>query len=152
VGQKIYLSSKSSSTQKYTRKIPKSSNTNFKTYGLIWPCQGQITSRFGKRNGKPHHGVDIASQVGSPIKSVLDGEVAYSDWQRGYGNVLILKHNKGLMTVYAHNKKNYVEKGDKVLKGETIALMGNTGNSTGPHLHFEVRFHGRAMNPENFLP
>ncbi|MEA2103062.1 MAG: LysM peptidoglycan-binding domain-containing protein [Candidatus Cloacimonadota bacterium] len=151
-GQKLYLNPQKNSTEKYLKKPKKLSKNEFKKYGLIWPCKGIITSPFGLQDGKPHNGLDIAASNGTPIKSVLDGEVAYSDWQRGYGNVLILKHDNGLMTVYAHNKKNIANKGEKITKGQTIAQVGSTGNSTGSHLHFEVRLQGRAMNPQFFLP
>ncbi|MBC8526510.1 MAG: LysM peptidoglycan-binding domain-containing protein [Candidatus Cloacimonetes bacterium] len=151
VGKKLYLTPQKVSTKKYT-KTPSKISADFKKYDLIWPVQGTITSPFGMRDGKPHKGLDIAASVGTPIKSVLDGEVAYTGWQRGYGNVIILKHDNGLMTVYAHNKENSVVKGNKVKKGEKIACIGLTGNTTGSHLHFEVRLDGRAMDPQKFLP
>ncbi len=152
VGQKLLLEPQKGSLEKYTKTRPKIPSEYLKRYGLIWPCNGKITSPFGMRDGKPHKGLDISAPVGTPIKSVLDGEVAYTGWQRGYGNVIIMKHDHSLMTVYAHNDENFVEKGDKVKKGEKIATIGLTGNTTGPHVHFEVRLDGRAMDPEKFLP
>ncbi|MEA3475465.1 MAG: LysM peptidoglycan-binding domain-containing protein [Candidatus Cloacimonadota bacterium] len=152
VGQKLLLEPKKGSLEKYTKIRPKIPSKYLKRYGLIWPCNGKITSPFGMRDGKPHKGLDISAPVGTPIKSVLDGEVAYTGWQRGYGNVIILKHDHSLMTVYAHNDENFVEKGDNVEKGEKIATIGLTGNTTGSHVHFEVRLDGRAMDPEKFLP
>ena len=83
---------------------------------------------------------------------MLDGEVAYSGKQRGYGNVIILKHANSIMTVYAHNQENLVHKDDKVKKGEIIGKVGVTGNTTGAHVHFEVRLDGRAYDPLQFLP
>lgn len=150
-GQKLFLTQQiAKETSKYTQ--PLSTPSNARKYGLIWPCNGTITAEFGTNNGNTHKGIDIACPIGTPIKAVMDGEVAYTGWQRGYGNVIILKHDHSLMTVYAHNNENLVIKGDKVQKGEKIATVGNTGNSTGPHLHFEVRLEGRAMNPREFLP
>jgi murein DD-endopeptidase MepM/ murein hydrolase activator NlpD len=150
VGQKLFLRPVKGSLEKYTRA--KIQSADLKKYNLIWPVKGTITSPFGMRNGKPHKGLDISAPVGTPIRSVLNGEVAYTGWQRGYGNVIILKHDHSLMTVYAHNDENLVVKGNNVKKGEKIATIGLTGNTTGPHLHFEVRLDGRAMDPEKFLP
>lgn len=150
-GQKLFLTQQTiPETAKYTQPLPLPSNA--KKYGMLWPCKGTITAGFGTNNGNTHKGIDIACPTGTPIKAVMDGEVAYTGWQRGYGNVIILKHDHGIMTVYAHNNENLVIKGEKVQKGEKIATVGNTGNSTGPHLHFEVRLEGRAMNPIAFLP
>lgn len=144
-GQKLHLSTDKTDTKKVKKQAVKSLN-------IIWPCKGTITSKFGNRDGKPHKGIDISSAIGTPIKAVADGEVVYSKWQRGYGHVMILKHEHGLMTVYAHNKENFFEKGEKVSQGDKIAAMGNSGNSTGPHLHFEIRLEGRAKDPLNYLP
>jgi len=153
VGQKLYLKSQSKNDNtKYTIPKPIIKKSEFQKYGIIWPCIGQITSGFGTRDGKPHKGLDIACPEGTPLKAVLNGEVAYSANQRGYGNVIILKHDKSIMTVYAHNQENLVHKGDKVKKGEIIGKVGLTGNTTGAHVHFEVRLDGRAYDPLQFLP
>lgn len=152
IGQKLSLESTKAYSEKYIKPKTEITQKDVSKYNLIWPCKGNITSPFGIRDGKPHKGIDIASPLGTPINAVLDGEVAYTGWQRGYGNVIILKHDYDLMTVYAHNKENSVEKGDKVKKGEKIACIGLTGNTTGSHLHFEVRLDGRAMDPQKFLP
>lgn len=151
VGQKLYLLPESNQTQR-KKYLKKSSHNPAQKMDLEWPTTGIITSGFGLRNGKPHKGIDIANKKGTPIKAVLDGEIAYTGWQRGYGNVIIMKHTNGIMTVYAHNRENYVVKGDRIQKGTRIAAMGSTGNSTGSHLHFEYRIEGRAMNPLNYLP
>ncbi|MBS3741303.1 MAG: LysM peptidoglycan-binding domain-containing protein [Candidatus Cloacimonetes bacterium] len=143
-GQKLYLSS--------TKAKEVSKVSPIKSIKLLWPCKGTITNKFGMQNGKPHKGIDIACPVGTAIKSVADGEVVYSKWQRGYGHVMILKHKHGLMTVYAHNKENFFNKGDKVSQGDKIASVGTSGNSSGPHLHFELRLEGRAKDPLNYLP
>ncbi len=119
---------------------------------LAMPVQGTVTSEFGLRNGKPHKGIDIAAKAGTPIYSVLDGVVVFSGVQSGYGNVVVVEHPDFVMTVYAHNEKNVVRVNDKVSKGQLIAHLGSTGNSTGPHLHFEYRVKGKAINPRKVLP
>ncbi len=123
-----------------------------KPSGIISPLKGQITSEFGIRNGRPHKGLDIAAPIGEPISAVLEGKVAFSGRQRGYGNVIILEHKDYVMTVYAHNDANLVRLGDTVKKGQPIATVGNTGKSTGPHLHFEYRVQGKAIDPLTVLP
>ncbi|MCK4338365.1 MAG: LysM peptidoglycan-binding domain-containing protein [Candidatus Cloacimonetes bacterium] len=152
IGQKLSLESTKAYSEKYIKTKTEITQKDISKYNLIWPCKGNITSPFGMRDGKPHKGIDIACPLGTPINAVLDGEVAYTGWQRGYGNVIILKHDYDLMTVYAHNNENFVVKGDNVTKGEKIGSIGQTGNTTGFHLHFEVRLDGRAMDPEKFLP
>ena len=152
VGQKLSLGPTDNYSEKYIKPKTKITQKDVSKYNLLWPCKGSITSQFGLRDGKPHKGIDIACPTGTRINAVLDGEVAYTGWQRGYGNVIILKHDYGLMTVYAHNDENLVAKGDKVSKGEKVGTVGNTGNTTGSHIHFEVRLEGRAMDPEKFLP
>lgn len=115
------------------------------------PSRGLITSNFGERWGKNHKGIDIAGNIGDPINCPLDGTVTYSGWMDGYGNVIILNHGNGLETRYGHCSKLNVKKNDKIKKNDIIALIGNTGNSTGPHLHFEVRKNGEAVNPINYI-
>ena len=121
--------------------------------GLHRPTDGgTVTSRFGMRDGKPHKGIDISLPVGEAVYAVLDGKVVFSGQQRGYGNVIVLEHDNYVMTVYAHNESNLARLGDEVKRGQPIASVGNTGNSTGPHLHFEYRVRGKALNPEQVLP
>lgn len=120
--------------------------------GLIIPIQGKITSEFGMRNGRPHKGIDISAAVGEPICAVSDGKVVYAGSQRGYGNVVILEHDDYVMTVYAHNEANLVRPGETVKQGQPIATLGNTGTTSGPHLHFEYRVQGKALNPRQVLP
>lgn len=119
---------------------------------LVMPVEGNVTSEFGIRNGRPHKGIDIGAKVGTPIYAVLDGVVVFSGLQSGYGNVVVLEHPDFVMTVYAHNDKNFVQVNDVVKKGQMIAHLGNTGNSSGPHLHFEYRIKGTAINPRKVLP
>ncbi len=119
---------------------------------LALPLNGTVTSEFGLRNGRPHKGIDIASDKGNPIYAALKGKVVYSGTQRGYGNVIILEHDNYIMTVYAHNEANLVRLGEMVNKGQPIATVGQTGTATGPHLHFEYRVKGKAINPREVLP
>jgi murein DD-endopeptidase MepM/ murein hydrolase activator NlpD len=116
------------------------------------PTEGKVTSEFGLRHGRPHKGIDIANKTGTPIYAVMDGVVLFSGRQNGYGSVIIVEHPDFIMTVYAHNEINLVREGDKVLQGQQIATMGATGNATGPHLHFEYRIKGNAINPRKVLP
>ena len=120
---------------------------------LSWPTKGTLTSSFGKRNGRKHEGIDIAAPKGTPIYSAAAGEVVFSGWgPTGYGKMVIIKHQHHLTTVYAHNSKILVKKGARVKQGQKISLMGSTGRSTGPHLHFEVRNNTEPKNPIKYLP
>jgi len=122
--------------------------------GYIWPTRGTLTSGYGPRWGRMHRGIDIAAPTGTPIFAAASGEVVAAGWNNGgYGNLVDIRHPDGSMTRYAHNSRILVRKGQRVEQGEQIALMGSTGFSTGPHLHFEVHPSGRgAMNPMAFLP
>lgn len=122
-----------------------------------WPVQGRISSEFGWRthpihgDKRFHQGLDVAAEQGARIACTLPGRVVTSEYQEGYGNVVVVDHGRGLSTLYAHNRKNLVRTGDWVNAGDPVARVGSTGMSTGPHLHFEVRRHGRALNPARFL-
>jgi murein DD-endopeptidase MepM/ murein hydrolase activator NlpD len=117
-----------------------------------WPLrQGRVTSKFGKRGRRMHKGVDIASHKGTPILAVENGVVMCSKYKRGYGRIIEIKHSSMYSTRYAHNNKNFVKVGDVVEKGQVIAVVGSTGRSTGPHVHFEVRQSGVAINPIKYL-
>lgn len=121
---------------------------------FIWPVPQfyKVSSHFGRRRGRNHDGIDIPAPKGTPIVSVDDGVVAYSDnGIRGYGNMIVIAHSDEIFTVYAHNRKNKVDKGDRVRKGQQIAEIGNTGRSTGPHLHFEIRVKNKVRNPAQYL-
>lgn len=121
---------------------------------FTWPVPQfyKVSSHFGKRNGRNHDGIDIPAPKGTPIVSVDNGVVVYSDnGIRGYGNMIVVAHADEIFTVYAHNKKNKVDKGDRVRKGQQIAEVGNTGRSTGPHLHFEIRVKNKVRNPAQYL-
>jgi len=119
---------------------------------LAWPVQGVLYSRFGARGAGRHDGIDIAAPEGSPIGAAADGEVIYSGTQRGYGNIVIVRHEDGLITIYAHNRQNLVKQGAKVTRGQPLAKVGRTGRATGPHCHFEVRRGTTPLDPLDFLP
>ncbi|MDP6560786.1 MAG: LysM peptidoglycan-binding domain-containing M23 family metallopeptidase [Candidatus Binatia bacterium] len=120
--------------------------------GFLWPIRGKITSKFGPRSQTFHDGIDIAAIEGTPIRAVQNGEVIYSDRLRGYGNLIIIRHPRRIVSVYAHNRKNLVREGQKIAQGKVIAKVGSTGRVTGPHLHFEVRKKNVAQNPLYYLP
>ena len=113
--------------------------------------RGIVTSEFGWRWGRRHNGIDIGLPIGSDVKAADGGVVVFSGTKGGYGKCVIIDHGANLKTLYAHNNKLYVKKGDKVFKGQTIAASGNTGVSTGPHLHFEIQKNGTPVNPRNYL-
>ena len=119
--------------------------------GLIWPVVGSITSKFGPRGESFHDGIDISAAEGSPVRAVENGEVMYSDQLRGYGNIIIIRHPGGIISVYAHNHSNRVAEGQKVAQGETIAEVGSTGRVSAPHLHFEIRKDNVAQDPLYYL-
>lgn len=119
--------------------------------GLIEPVRGTITSRFGRRSGGQHTGLDIANSTGTPIKAAAAGTVVYAAYRGSYGRLVIIQHTNSTQTYYAHCSKLYVSVGQTVSQGETIAAVGSTGNSTGPHLHLEVRVNGVAKNPQNYV-
>lgn len=121
---------------------------------FLWPVPAstRISSPFGPRWGRHHDGIDIPGRPGMNILAADDGVVVYSgDEMGGYGNIVVLSHDKGFFSVYAHNKKNHVKRGQRVHRGQVIALLGNSGNSTGPHLHFEVRRDSRPLNPKKLV-
>ncbi|MDO4742830.1 MAG: M23 family metallopeptidase [bacterium] len=142
----------SASNSETTLKKEKEINT------IIWPVEGPITSGFGYRNdpftGKLsfHSGIDIAVKTGTQVKTVAAGKVCKAEYSDNYGYYLIVDHTNGFMTLYAHCSKLCVKKGDSVAGGQTIALSGSTGRSTGPHLHFETILGGYKSNPMWLLP
>jgi murein DD-endopeptidase MepM/ murein hydrolase activator NlpD len=121
-------------------------------HGLKWPVRGVITSPFGRRRGNAHDGIDIGAPRGSPVLAAAAGQVMFAKRHGDYGNLVILKHPGGVVTVYAHHERNCVAEGDTVQGGQTIARVGATGNATGPHLHFEVRQHTQPQDPLAYLP
>ena len=111
----------------------------------------RFTSPFGQRWGRGHEGIDLAGPVGTPIYATGDGVVTYAGWMRGYGNLIKIQHALGTETRYGHLSRIGVKVGQKVSRNSLIGAMGNTGRSTGPHLHYEVRVDGKAMNPMSFI-
>ena len=123
-----------------------------KAEGGIWPTAATyITSPFGWRGAEWHTGIDIAGPQGKAIYAYKTGKVIFSGWHRSYGYMLKIDHGNGVATWYAHSSKLLVKAGDTVKQGQTIALVGTTGNSTGPHLHFEIRINGTAVNPYPYI-
>jgi murein DD-endopeptidase MepM/ murein hydrolase activator NlpD len=119
--------------------------------GFIWPVSGTVVSGFGMRWGRMHEGIDITAPSGTAIWAAADGTVIHSGWLGGYGNLVVVDHGNGLATAYAHASAIFVGVGQHVSQGESIALVGSTGNSSGPHLHFEVRVNGQAVDPLFYL-
>lgn len=124
---------------------------------FLWPVKGMITSYYGYRNHpifkvtKLHTGIDVAAQRGTKIKAADSGTVIFAGWWGGYGQATIIDHGNGMSTVYAHQQRIYVKKGERVQQKQVIGLVGSTGYSTGPHLHFEIRKNGKTVNPLTYL-
>ncbi|HSB20742.1 MAG TPA: M23 family metallopeptidase [Anaeromyxobacteraceae bacterium] len=118
---------------------------------LRWPVKGLLYSRFGMRQGQRHDGIDVAAPEGAPVTAAADGTVVYAGQQAGYGHVVILRHPGGLLTLYAHNARVLVSEGSRVRAGQAIARVGQSGSTTGPHLHFEVREGTRPRDPLLYL-
>jgi len=120
---------------------------------FAWPVyHGEISSGFGIRNGTMHDGVDIAAPIGTPVHAAESGSVIYAGRLRGYGNVIIVRHDDHYVTVYGHNSANLVREGDSVARGQVIGTIGDSGRTTGANLHFEVRRDNTARNPLAYLP
>jgi len=123
----------------------------------IWPTRGWVTSGFGYRKSpftglrEKHEGWDIGSRAGSAIRATADGMVSVAGRERGYGKLVEIDHGYGVLTRYGHNSKNLVKIGSRVKRGQIIALVGSTGRSTGPHLHYEVLVNGVPTNPKNYI-
>jgi murein DD-endopeptidase MepM/ murein hydrolase activator NlpD len=123
----------------------------------VWPVRGWVTSPFGKRTSPFtgvltfHEGIDIAAQTGTPVMAAADGLVVKAGFSSGYGNVVEISHGYGIKTVYAHNSRLNVKVGQHVKRGEVISYVGDTGSSTGPHLHYEVRLNNLPVNPVRYM-
>lgn len=118
---------------------------------LSWPVSGPVTSGFGPRWGRMHEGIDIAVGTGTPVRAAAAGTVIYAGWLGGYGNLVVVDHGGGLSTAYAHNSSFAVGEGAAIGAATVVSLSGNTGNSSGPHVHFEVRVNGSAVDPLGYL-
>jgi len=119
--------------------------------GLIWPVSAPVTSPFGWRWGRMHEGIDLGAAYGSPIEAAASGSVIIAGWVEGYGNYTCIDHGGGLATCYGHQSQILVSVGQQVSQGQVIGYVGSTGHSTGPHLHFEVRINGAAVDPLGYL-
>ena len=118
---------------------------------FVNPTDGVLTSTFGMRDGRNHDGIDVGAASGTDIYAVLDGKVILAEAVSGYGNYIIIEHNDGIETAYAHCDSILVSAGEEVKAGQLIAYVGSTGNSTGPHLHFEVKVDGRFCDPLDYV-
>jgi len=160
VGQRIFIPGAARQlpveiiTPVETPTVARNATESEKPFGLLLlaPVNGTINSGFGQRGASFHDGIDIAAPEGSAIRAVEQGEVIYSDQLRGYGNIVIIRHEGGIVSVYAHNQTNLVREGQQVARGEEIAKVGSTGRVTGPHLHFEIRKNNTAQDPMHYLP
>jgi murein DD-endopeptidase MepM/ murein hydrolase activator NlpD len=123
----------------------------------IWPTKGWLSSDFGYRTSpftgerEFHKGIDISTRINAPILAPADGIVTFVGWDHGYGKSILISHGHGIVTRYAHLQKALVKKNMRVERGDTIALVGSTGRSTGPHLHYEVHLNGMAVNPLRYI-
>jgi murein DD-endopeptidase MepM/ murein hydrolase activator NlpD len=122
------------------------------TKGMLdWPLRGVLYARFGKKGREPHDGIDLAAPAGTPVKTAQEGEVLYAGEQRGYGLIVIIQHSERLITLYAHNQDLRVRTGQKVRRGQVIATVGESGKTSGPQLHLEVRVDGKPVDPLDYL-
>jgi murein DD-endopeptidase MepM/ murein hydrolase activator NlpD len=129
-------------------------NHLLKSGEFLWPVpsSNRMSSSFGQRWGKSHQGIDIPGRIGAHIVAAAEGVVVYQgDEIGGYGNITVIAHKNGFFTVYAHAKENFTKQGQRVYRGQVIAQIGMTGRTYGPHLHFEVRKNGEAIDPTNYL-
>lgn len=129
------------------------STTSAKKLGIsfIKPTSGVVTSRFGARWGRTHTGIDVGAPTGTSIKAAAGGTVIFSGWKGTLGKLVVVSHGNGVQTYYAHCSSLLVSSGQTVSAGQLIAKVGNTGRSTGPHLHFEIRVNGSAINPQSYI-
>lgn len=136
-------------------RIPNVPGVRLSVNNFIWPVRGRISSPYGMRviSGRKdfHAGMDIGGPTGTNILAAESGRISYAGYMRGYGNVIILSHERGYSTVYGHNSVNLVKKGQYVKKGSIIGKVGRTGNASGSHLHFEIRLSGKPVNPLSYL-
>ncbi len=118
---------------------------------LSWPLRGVLYARFGRKGKEPHDGIDLAAPAGAPVKTAAPGTTLYAGEQKGYGLIVIVEHADGLVTLYAHNRDVRVKTGQKVREGQVVATVGDSGKTSGPHLHFEVRRDGVPVDPLTLL-
>jgi murein DD-endopeptidase MepM/ murein hydrolase activator NlpD len=119
---------------------------------FAWPLAGEVSSGFGRRDGRPHEGIDVRAEPGAPIRAAEAGRVAHAGPLGDYGHTVVLVHAGGFATVYAHALRVGVARGERVRRGQLVAEVGASGNATGPHLHFEIRRRDRPRDPLLYLP
>jgi murein DD-endopeptidase MepM/ murein hydrolase activator NlpD len=137
--------------QAQSRSIAHVSSGTPSASGFIWPVSAPITSPFGWRWGRLHEGIDLGAAYGTPIGAAGAGVVTWAGWEGGYGNLVVIDHGGGIATAYGHQSQIAVSVGQTVARGHVIGYVGSTGHSTGPHLHFEVRVGGQAVDPLGYL-
>jgi murein DD-endopeptidase MepM/ murein hydrolase activator NlpD len=118
---------------------------------LAWPLRGVLYAKFGRKGNDPHDGIDLSAPAGAPVKTAAPGSVLYAGEQKGYGLIVIVEHENALITLYAHNRDLRVKTGQKVREGQVVATVGDSGRTSGPHLHFEVRKDGQPVDPLDYL-
>jgi murein DD-endopeptidase MepM/ murein hydrolase activator NlpD len=134
------------------RKGGKASRPEPATKGLLdWPFRGVLYGRFGKKGREPHDGIDLAAPAGTPVQTAQEGTVLYAGEQKGYGLIVIVQHPNGIITLYAHNRDLRVKTGQTVRRSQVVATVGESGRTSGPHLHFEVRVEGKPVDPMDYL-
>lgn len=133
------------------QRPPKTVKVGRKDGPLEWPVRGVLYARFGRKGKEPHDGIDLAAPAGTPVKTAAPGTVLFAGDQRGYGLIVIVEHDAGLITLYAHNRDLRVKTGQKVRQGQVVATVGDSGRTSGPHLHFEVRKNGVPVDPLEYL-
>jgi murein DD-endopeptidase MepM/ murein hydrolase activator NlpD len=151
LAQSAALSARIQSAQSAAASSPTPVQSAPSSAGFIWPAHGVMTSPFGWRWGRMHEGIDIAVPSGTPVVAAASGTVIVAGWMGGYGNLVVVDHGIGIATAYGHNTSIAAGVGQQVAQGQLIAYSGNTGNSTGPHIHFEVRINGSAVDPLGYL-
>ena len=157
-GLRLYIPKIKKEKRLKYKKLPKSELAKFDAPIQLdqsrfgWPLPGPVLSPFGIRNGRRHDGIDIKAKSGTPIRAAAKGKIVFNERLKGYGKMIIVKHKDRFFSIYAHNSRNTVKKGQRVAKGQVIGYVGQTGRATGPHLHFEVRQGDKARNPFFFLP
>ena len=147
IHEKVLKQPKTEVIIKGTKEVPVRKGTG--TFTM--PSRGSLTSRFGMRWGRRHNGIDLAAPIGTPVKAADGGTVIFVGTEGAYGKLIKIDHGGGFVTYYGHLSKYHVKKGEKVFKGQKIGAVGNTGRSTGPHLHFEIRKNGVPQNPLKYL-
>jgi murein DD-endopeptidase MepM/ murein hydrolase activator NlpD len=147
IGEKLFIPDGKRPSRSSDIPVSRGNITRF-----IWPTQGELSSPFGYRWGRLHAGIDIANDIGTSVRVAMAGRVSYVGWYGGYGYVVMVEHGQGYDTLYGHLSDYVVAKGQHVQTGQLIAHIGNTGDSTGPHLHFEVHKDGQPINPVGLLP